>query len=156
MKKVIFWIAGVFVGLAILGAALGEESDDSSDIPPADGGAKVDGTPVEDVVVEEPDPVPDGDYAIASCDTGAAESLVGSVRIENTGEVPLVARVPFKWQIEDGSFIEAETAKETLEPGKSRLVFFKESVGIDTVLAFQGHPGYFDSTNCRSKVKIVN
>lgn len=62
--------------------------------------------------------------------------------------------MPFAWELDDGSKIDAEPQTIDLEPGRSKLVFFSTEVGINTVLAFQGHPGYVNSKNCASKVEI--
>jgi hypothetical protein len=104
----------------------------------------------------EIDPEPKGTYRIASCDLGSHNELVGSVRINNTGDVPLTAKVPFAWELEDGSTIPAQTQSEKLEEGGTRLVFFSVDVGLNTQLAFQGHPGYYRSSNCDSKVEITS
>jgi hypothetical protein len=109
-------------------------------------------------VSEEPevDPNPEGEFRIASCDLGSGNELVGSVRIMNTGDVPLTAEVPFSWELEDGSTIDAETQQEELGASKSRLVFFNVPASLNEQLAFQGHPGYFRSKNCASKVQITS
>lgn len=97
---------------------------------------------------------PDGAYRLASCANSGTKELVGSVRVQNEGDVPLTATIPFAWELDDGSTIEAEPETVDLEPGSSKLVFFSQDVGINTILKFQGHPGYFNSKNCASKVEI--
>lgn len=108
-------------------------------------------------VEEESPPVdsePSGDYKLASCDTGRGNSLVGSTKTENTGDVPITATITFKWQLDDGSFIEAENQTVNLEPEKSELVFFSQKVSLNESIAFQGHPGYFNSKNCETNASI--
>ncbi len=54
-----------------------------------------------------------------------------------------------------GGRIEAKDKRVDLEPGREKLVFFSQTVGLDTALNFQDHPGYFDSTNCKTKAAIL-
>jgi hypothetical protein len=68
----------------------------------------------------------------------------------------LTATVPFSWELEDGSTIDAETEKEKLDAGQNRLVFFNVPASLNEQLAFQGHPGYFRSKNCASEVQITS
>jgi hypothetical protein len=91
-----------------------------------------------------------------SCDLGGGNlnSLVGSTEVENTGEVPIKVEITFKWQLGDGSWIDAKAKHIDLEPGRSKLVFFSEPVTLNEALNFQDHPGYFDGTNCKTNAVI--
>src|SRR5687767_15016541 len=112
------------------------------------GGKKKDAQQSDDTseaASEETSGEPDGSYKLQSCNNSGSKELVGSVRVQNEGDVPLTATIPFSWQLDDGSTIEGETQTIDLEPGKSKLVFFSQNVGLNTVLKFQGHPGYFNS-----------
>jgi hypothetical protein len=91
---------------------------------------------------------------MSSCDLGSDDDLIGSVELENTGNVDAEFTVSFTWLLGDGGKIEADDETYTLVPGRTKLVFFKESADIDTQLSFQDHPGYFDSTNCKAKASI--
>jgi hypothetical protein len=115
---------------------------------------------VEEVTTTESvDPEPKGSYQIASCDADlkiqGQDSLIGTMRVKNTGDVTLDARVTFGWILANGSKISAtpKTVKG-LAAGKSKLVYFEHPATLDEVGSFQSHPGYFNSKNCRGKALI--
>lgn len=154
------------LGAFILGALAG--AGGSSDLEPT--ASPVASDPVEEesepepVEEEEPepepepepeiDPEPQGDYALATCDLGSDDKLIGSTEVINTGDVPASLGVSFKWLLGDGSAVKAENKQVTLPPGRERYVFFEHPADIDLQLSFQDHPDYFDGDNCKTKVNI--
>jgi hypothetical protein len=142
-----------------------EETEDVScaDLVPADAenydaeyGTCIADPEAYEYVEPEPDPEPKGKFGLASCNLGSPDGLIGSTEVDNTGEVPLTARVTFKWQLGDGSFIEAEPKKTSVRVGGSKLVFFSAPADIDTQLSFQDHPGYFKGpNNCKTSATIM-
>lgn len=94
------------------------------------------------------------DYRMKSCDTGGKDQLVGSVDVQNVGGEDARATATFRWQLDDGSWLDAPPKQLNVVPGQSELVFFSYDATIDEQLAFQGHPGYFKSNNCQAKVTL--
>jgi hypothetical protein len=116
--------------------------------------------PTEEPTPEpEPPAEPEGKFGLASCDLQlsleGASTLVGSTEVENTGEVTAHLVVKFRWQLGDGSWVNAKPKEVSLAKGASRLVFFKATVTTDQVSLFQSHPGYTDSSNCKTNATIT-
>ena len=63
--------------------------------------------------------------------------------------------VKFKWQLEDGSWVTAPDKMTSVRVGAEKLVFFSVDSGYDVTSAFQGHPGYMDSSNCKTNALIT-
>ena len=93
----------------------------------------------------------DGTYKMMSCDLGSGNFLIGSVEIENTGNVDAAVTVSFTWLLGDESKIDGQDETYILPPGRHKLVFFREDVSLDTALNFQDHPGYWDSRTAKPR-----
>jgi len=95
------------------------------------------------------------EHEIASCDLGGnLDELIGSVSATSSGSDPVPVTVSFKWQLGDGSFIEAPSEQVELEPDQEELIFFSKQVSISDAGSFQDHPGYYDGTNCQAEVSV--
>jgi hypothetical protein len=154
-----FLVVGLVVGLA-LGAAAGASTKTETAAPEAvsSNPSATTAPSLASSPSPSPPPVVKGTWRMTSCDlnlgSASSNTLIGSVKVENTGTVEAEITVSFEWQLGDGSRLDAPSKTLTLLPGRDRLVFFKKVVGIDTALNFQSHPGYSDSSNCKAKATI--
>jgi hypothetical protein len=144
--------------LALLTAALavvGCGGADSTTVTVTSGSGSSSETASTETSTTETSSEPDLDQQLASCDDqlSGGYKLIGSVQVTNNGDTPQTATVAFKWQLGDGSFVNADQ-NETIQvqPGQDQLAFFSKSVPGSVVDGFQNHPGYFDSTNCEFTV----
>jgi hypothetical protein len=99
---------------------------------------------------------PDVRYKITVCNLDVGKSgytLFGSVRVANTGEVPIDAEVTFSWLLGDGGKLEA-TPRRVKNLDGNTLVFFGEKVSREVAGSFQAHPDYFYSRNCAANAEI--
>lgn len=153
-------IATLLLAALALTAVVGCETDSgkTKTITSSEGGG--DGATVEEVA-EPTSSTPEGSYKLASCELDLGGSinsykLIGSVRVQNTGDVPINAVVSYKWLLGDGGEVKAADQKvSNLAGGKRKLIFFSEKVSQDVGGSFQDHPGYFNSKNCKANAKIT-
>ena len=107
-------------------------------------------------------PNPSGKFGLASCDWSgnySEKGYVGSVRVTNTGNVPIEVKVEFAWLMGDGSKLTTDPKTVGVKTGADKLVFFTHQATLSGPYAvglFQDHPDYNKSKNCKAKATIVS
>lgn len=168
MKKILIIASGIALGLVLFGVAVSAlivagTSDNaagtSANAQPGNNIGSSDSTPSPTPPVEPESTEPEGKYVLTSCDIElssglyAADTLIGSARVINSGDVSLDATVTFAWLLGDGSKVKAEPKHITLGTGQRKLVFF--SAKTQQTSLFQAHPGYYNGKNCKTVTEIT-
>jgi hypothetical protein len=162
------WILGMvvtlFIGIGIGAAGAPSETETSADSPVPVAESPTTEAPTSPSPTPEPVAEPEGTFGLAQCDVNLfsggtfpnqTSTFVGAIEVRNTGEVPATIRVTFTWLLLGASNVDAKPKTVTLQPGASRFVTFSKSgISGEQVDAFQAHPAYGDSENCRSRARF--